>query len=248
MAASEKLLDFFRAEFASEQGAGFARLSRVPDSHVEAVLRYFQSLSTTDQACFIDCCAHWAHAWYGFVVQAPEVDHKTHPFFRRWHDVNLLFPFRSNRNVPTLRAAVSQYKMDKQRGARSCVSEDEFRFAESVRSVKAPELRKRVRDALGNIGYKKKDELGRSCCVWNGHEFKVHVDFGGHSAQLRYGVALAEFPDVYTPGQFCFERALGMGNGDWDYIVEENVDDVFLLFEDLIKYAVQLSSRIREAV
>ena len=38
-----------------------------------------------------------------------------------------------------------------------------------------------------------------------------------------------------------------MGHGDWDYIVEDNVDDVFLLFEELVKYAAQLPKRIRQA-
>jgi hypothetical protein len=242
MPASEKLLAFFPNEFVTEQSAGFARLRRVPDSFVEGKLRYFQSLSPTDQAHFIDCSSHWAHACYGFVVQAPEIDHTNHPFFNRWHDVNILFRFESNRNVPILRATITQYKIDKRRGVRSCVSEEQFRFAESVKSIKAPELRKRVRAALTRLGYRKKDELGYYC-DWEGQEFKVHVDFGGRNAQLRYALSLPEFPHPLS--QFCFERALGMGLGDWNYIVEENVDDVFALFEDLIKYAVRLPARIR---
>jgi hypothetical protein len=211
MATSEKLLAFFRAEFASEQASGFARLRRVPDSHVDANLRYFQSLSAADQASFIDCCAHSAYRCYSFVVQGPAIDLTKHPFFARWQDVNLLFPFRSKRNVPWLRAAVSQYKIDRHRGVRGSISEDDFRFAETVRSVKAPELRKRVRAALRGVGYQKQDELGYYCCAWDGHEFKVCVDYGGRTAQLRYVVALAEFPDVHPLCQFCFERTLGMG-------------------------------------
>lgn len=38
-----------------------------------------------------------------------------------------------------------------------------------------------------------------------------------------------------------------MGFGDWNFIVEPDVDDVFLLLEDLIKYAVTLPRRIKEA-
>jgi hypothetical protein len=248
MSTSEKLLAFFRTEFAFEQNSGFARLRRVPDSHVETNLRYFQSLSPADQASFIDCCAHVAHRRYSFVVGVPGIDPTKHPFFPRLQDVNILYPFRSNRDVPLLRAKVSQYKIDKKRGVRSSVSEDEFRFAESVHSVQAPELRKRVRAALRVLGYKKQDELGNYHCVWDGQEFKVNVDYGGRHAQLRYVIALSEFPDVHPLNQFCFEQALGMGLGDWDYIVEENVDDVFQLFEELIKYAVRLPRRIGEAV
>jgi hypothetical protein len=38
-----------------------------------------------------------------------------------------------------------------------------------------------------------------------------------------------------------------MGLGWWNYIVEDNVDDVFVLFEDLIKYAASLPGRMRAA-
>jgi hypothetical protein len=246
MTLSEKLLAFFRAEFTSEERAGFARLKRVPDTYVRARLRHYQSLPPTERESFIDCCAHWAHRLYGFVIQAPEIDHTKHPFFHRWNDVFALFHFGSTETVPILRTKVGQYNLDKRRGVPSRVSEEEFRFAESVKSVKAPELRKRVRAALTKVGYQRKGELGEYCCNWDGQEFKVHVDFGSRVAQLRYWIFLPNFHDDY-PQQFCFERALGMGFGDWNYIVEENVDDVFCLFEELVTYAIDLPRRIKEA-
>lgn len=48
--------------------------------------------------------------------------------------------------------------------------------------------------------------------------------------------------------QFRFERALGFGLGDWDYIVEENVDDVFSLFVEVVQYCFDLPDRIEAAV
>jgi hypothetical protein len=150
-----------------------------------------------------------------------------------------------HRSVPLLRATVQQYKIDTQRGVASCVSEEEFRLASSVRSVKAPELRKRVRAALKPLGYYKIDELGYYRCRGDTREFLVHVDYGGRSAQLRYCVAMPEFPDVHPLSQFCFERALGFGLGDWDYIIEENVDDAMTLFAEVVRYCVALPDRIR---
>jgi len=38
-----------------------------------------------------------------------------------------------------------------------------------------------------------------------------------------------------------------MGN-DWDYIVEDSVDDVFSLFTELVAYSYALPDRIRKAV
>jgi hypothetical protein len=270
MVTSERLLAFFRSEFTAEERSGFARLKRVPESRVEEQLAYYQSLCAADKASFIDCCAHWALSNYGFVIEAqrPEIkelldtgtqamqmttlqkiressiNHTKHPFFPRWSKGR--YRFHSNRDVKMLRVAVSQYKLDRRRGVPSCVSEDLFRFAESVKSIKALELRKRVRAVLNKFGYQKTDQFGGHRCVWEGQEFEVDLDYGGRDAQLRYSVIPSEFRPFQPPG-LCFEIALGMGLGHWNYIVEENVDEVFLLFEELIKYAVNLPKRMMEA-
>jgi hypothetical protein len=245
VAKVNRLLDFFLREIDGEERTGFLRLKRVPDSHAASKLGYYQSLGESDRSAFRDCCALWACACYGFVVDAPQIDHKKHPFFDRWKSGRLCeFP-GLRRSVPLLRAAAQQYKIDAYHGVPSRMSEEEFRIAASVRSVKAPELRKRVRAALKALGYYKIDELGYYRCRGDSREFFVHVDYGGRSAQLRYCVAMPEFPDVHPLSQFCFERAVGFGHGDWDYIVEENLDDVMALFADVVRYSVALPDRIR---
>jgi hypothetical protein len=249
MAASEKLFAFFRSEFVAEERSGFARLKHVPDSRVEESLGWYQSLAAADRTSFVDFVAHHAHNTYGFVIGAPALDLTKHPFYGRWDDPWARFPFRSSRNVMMLRDAVRQYKIDRQRGVPSCISEELFRFAESVKSLKAPELRKRVQAVLNKFDFRKTDEYGGHRCVWDGQEFEVNVDFGSHAGQLRYGVTPSEScNEARGQRQFCFEATLGMGLGWWNYIVEENVDDVFVLFEDLIKYAASLPKRMREAV
>jgi hypothetical protein len=245
-APSEKLLAFFRSEFLNEERSGFARLKRVPDSEVVASLGWYQSLSAADRASFVDFVAHYAHHKYGFLVGVPEIGLARHPFYSRWRDVNIRFPFRSNRNVMMLRNAVRQYKIDRHRGVASCVSEDLFRFAESVKSVNAPELRKRTRAVLNEFGFRKTDEYGGNRCMWEGQEFEVEVDFRSRAAQLRYGIIPSQFRNEAVD-RLSFEVVLGMGVGWWDYIVEENVQDVFRLLEELIQYAASLPRRLREA-
>ena len=245
---STDLLDFFRREFHQEEHSGFPRLSRVPDSHIMARLAYYRSLSEADRLAFADCSAHWARARYGFVVNAPISDHTKHPFFSRWSAVPTSAKWSTTKSVPLLRAAVQQYKIDTKRGVQSSVTEEQFEFASKVRSVKASELRKRVRAALKPLGYYKIDKLGYYCCRKEGREFQVHVDYGGRIAQLRYVVARREFKDVHPMSQFRFEQALGFGQGDWDFIVDENVDDAFVLFADLVGYSDALPDRIRAEV
>jgi hypothetical protein len=246
MVTSEKLLDFFRREFETEERSGFARLSRVPDTQVIAKLQHYKSLSDINKVAFKDCAAHWAHRCYGFVVGAPQFDHTQHPFFSEWSGTLTSRYWDTKKSVPMLRAIVQQYKIDKHRGVQSHISQEQFEYASSIRSVKAPELRKRVRAALKPLGYYKIDELGYYCCQRSSdREFRVHVDYGGRNAQLRYVVARPEFKDVHPLTQFRFERALGFGQGDWDFIVEENIENVFSLFPEVVAYSYELPDRIR---
>jgi len=137
---------------------------------------------------------------------------------------------------------------DKYRGTPSSVTEEQFARALSVRSVKAPELRRRVRAALKPFGYSRVDALGDHHCHQVARDFSVNVDFGGRSAQLRYYVSFPEFQQVRHLNRFGFEHALGFGFQDWDFIVEENVDDVFALFTEVVAYSVELPERIRRSV
>jgi hypothetical protein len=245
MPPSERLLNFFRREFQTEERTGFARLKRIPDSHVMAWLSHYKSLNEADRLAFADCCAHWAHACYGFVIGAPKIDHTQHPFFPRWSATLISGHWDTQRSVPLMRARVQQYKIDAHRGVQGHISREQFEYASSIHSVKAPELRKRVRAALKPLGYQKIDELGFYCCRQGEREFRVHVDYGGRAAQLRYVVERPEFEGIHPLMQFQFERTLGFGHGEWDFIVEENVDDVFLLFQEVVTYSYELPNRIQ---
>ena len=149
----KRLLDFFLREIDAEEVAGFRRLSRVPDSRVASQLAYYQSLAEEDRRAFRDCCAHWAWWHYGFAVDAPQTGQFQHPFFDRWNPARRGDFSGMRRSVPLLRAAVQQYKIDAHRGVPSRVTDQDFEFASSLRSVKAPQLRKRVRAALKPLGY-----------------------------------------------------------------------------------------------
>ena len=156
--------------------------------------------------------------------------------------------FDDVKSVPLLRSMVQQYKIDRHNRVQSSVTREQFEHASAVRSVKAPELRKRVRAALTAFGYYESDFLGNYWCKIGKKKFAVNLDFGGRSAQLRYSVVRPEFKEVHPLLAFRFEPALGFGLGDWDCIVEENVDDVFSLFVDVVQYCFDLPDRIKAAV
>ena len=250
LAALKRLREFLRCEIEEEVRSGFARLARIPESHVVDKLRYYGFLNESDKRDFLDCCAHWASAYYGFVVKIPlgQLSLTDHPFFNRWSQgPSWNRNFDDVRSVPLLRSMVQQYKMDLHRRVPSSVTKEQFERASSVRSIKAPELRKRVRSALKPFGHYETDAMGNYWCKRGKRKFSVNVDFGGRYAQLRYRVVRPEFKGVNSHSQFRFERAMGFGFGDWDYIIEENVDAVFSLFAEVIQYSFDLPDRMRAA-
>lgn len=245
----EKLIAFFRGEIDAEEQWGFPRLHRIPESFLQDKLNHYRHLSVAEKQQYKDCSATFAAACHTFVVNAPGIDHTRHPYYQQWREFKkTLIDDPNFRSVPIFRAMVQQYKIDKHRGVASSVSDAQFALASSIRPVKLAERRKRVRAALKELGFVKLDDLGLYRCRHAGEDFAVYIDFGGRHAQLCYGVAFPEFKDRHPLTQFGFERALGFGCGHWDFIVEENVDEVFDVFSDVVEYAQALPGRIRNAV
>jgi hypothetical protein len=240
---------FFALRLTQKSSGAFPRLNRVPESFLQDRLNHYRELSDTEKECYKDCAATFAAAGHTFVVDAPSIDHTKHPYFDRWGTFNkTLLDDPNLRSVPLFRAMIQQYKIDKHRGGPSSVSEAQFALACSIHPVKLPERRKRVRAVLKQFGLVKVDKLGFYRCHHAGKDLSVYVDFGGRHAQLRYAVSFPEFKDRHPLTQLGFERALGFGWGHWDFIVEENVDDIFQLFAEVIAYSAELPDRIRKAV
>lgn len=244
-----RLLAFFRAEFETEEQLGFPRLSRIPERFLQDRLKHYRLLSDAEKDWYKDCSAHFVYASHAFVVDAPNVDPKEHLYYDKWRAfTKTLMDDPNFRSVPTFRSMVQQYKIDKYRGVPSSVTEAQFAYASSIRPVKLSERRRRVKSALKGLGLINVDDLGYYRCRHEGKDFSVHVDFGGRHAQLRYVVSFPEFKNRHPLTQFGFERALGFGWGDWDFIVEENVDEVFGMFTEVVAYAAELPERIRRAI
>ena len=245
----EKLIAFFRAEIDAEEQWGFPRLHRIPERFLQDRLNHYRELSDTDKELYKDCSATFAAACHRFVVDAPDIDHKKHPYYERWSTFkHTLLDDPKLRSVPLFRAMIQQYKIDRHRGVPSSVTEAQFALASSIHPVKLAERRKRVRAVLKQFGLLKVDELGFYRCRYAGKDFSVHVDFGGRSAQLRYFVSFAKFKYRHLLIPFGFEQAMGFGWGHWDFIVEENVEEIFQLFAEVVAYSVELPERIRKAV
>jgi len=254
MADAQALHKFLRGEFDTEARTSFARLRRVPDTHVRHFLDYYRSLNATDQDALADASTLWGTLeLLGRRQSGCHEGLKTNLAWERWSHEMVMGCGRDPHyyySVPLLRACVAQSKIDRAKGKPSSVSRELEEYAGSIRSVKAPDLRKLVRPVLRSILSARPSKLGGGDWDYEGtinrSDVRVRIDYGGRSAQLRYEVAVHSTEPPVTFERAGFEVALGAGHGDWDFIVEENVNDSMALLGELVTYVAELPRRLPE--
>ena len=254
MADLEALHRFLRGEFDAEAKSDFIRLRRVPDTTVRHFLDYYRSLNASDQDALADASTLWGTLR---LVDRPASDVvnalNVNPAWARWRQELLMGgdgdPY-CYYSVHLLRVCLSQAKTDRAKGNPSSVPRELEDYAASIQAVKAPDLRKRISQALRpflsaqpfNVGGGNWDYEGRI----NSSRIVVCCDYGGRSAQLRYMVHVqCEEPRVALE-RAGFEVSLGVGLGDWDFIVEENVNDSMALLAEFVAYVGELPRRLPE--
>jgi len=245
------LHEFLRAEFDLEAQGGFSRLKRVPDTHVRHFLDYYMSLNHHDQDALADASTLW-----GAMRLAPSVAKEcqetleAHQAWNSWRHEMTMGAFRDFRyySVPSLRVSMAQAKIDRQRSGVSSVSKELEDYAASVRSVKAPELRKQVRSVFASLFLAKSSKDGGGYWQYTGtlkgSGVEVTIDYAGRHAQLRYEVAVVSMQPALNFKRVGFEVALGAGLGEWDFIVEENLADSMVLLSECVRYVAELPKRL----
>lgn len=243
---------FLRSEFDSEAKNGFARLRRVPDTHVRHFLDYYLSLSASEQNDLADGSTLWG-ALRLLGPRTPENSEalEKNPALQKWWHEMVMCRGRDPHHyysVPLLRLCVAQAKIDRANGKPSSVPKELEQYAASIRSVKAPELRKLVRPLLRSILNARSSNLGGGDWSYEGvindSQVMVLVDYGGGSAQLGYEIAVCSAESAVDFKRAGFEVMLGAGHGNWDFIVEENVGDSMILLGEFVNYVAELPKRL----
>jgi hypothetical protein len=248
------LHSFFRGEFDSEANSGFARLSRVPDTHVRHFLDYYRSLNAHDQDSLADAASLWATLSFAPDAQLEYREMLgAHPAWKSWRYEMAMGRERDPHyyySVPLLRTCIAQAKTDRARLSASTVPKELEDYAVSIKSVKAPELRKRVRTAFEDLLGTRPSKVGGGDWDYsgtlNGSQVTIGIDYGFRHAQLRYEVAVTSFDSGLSFKRIGFEVALGAGYGHWNFIVEENVDDSIRLLSEFVQYVAELPKRLPE--
>lgn len=254
MADIQALHMFLRGEFDTEARNGFARLSRVPDTHVRHFLDYYRSLNAPNQDALADASTLWGTLrMAGPSASGHQEALKNNRAWLRWQDEMVMGCGRDPHryySVPLLRSCIAQAKVDRAKGMPSSVPRDLEEYAASIRSVKAPNLRKQVRSVVRPLLGARPSKLGGGDWDYegtiSGSRVMLSIDYGGRSAQLRYQVAVQSTEPLLLLQRAGFEVALGAGLGDWDFIVEENLSDAMQLLSEFVTYVAELPRRLPE--
>ena len=252
MRDAQALHAFLRGEFDAEARSDFARLSRVPDTHVRHFIDYYRSLNAPDQNALADASTLWGMLRLaGRTASGDRETLETHPAWEKWLHEMVMGRGRDPHyyySVPLLRTCLAQAKIDRAKGKPSSVTRELVEYAATVRSVKAAELRKHVRSALCQLLGARPSKIGGGDWDYegtiNGSRITVSIDYGGRSAQLRYDVSVQSAEPPIALGRMGFEVVLGAGLGEWDFIVEDNLGDSMKLLSEVVTYVAELPRRL----
>ena len=246
----EALHQFLREEFDAEARAAFPRLRRVPDTSVRHFLDYFESLNAKDQDNLADASTLCGTVNLSGSSAYQEVL-KAHPAWASWTHELVMGSSRDPHfyySVPLLGTCVAQAKMDRAKGKPSSVPKELEDYATSVRGAKAPDIRKQVRSVLESLLGARPSNLGGG--EWNyegelaGSHVVVSIDYGARSTQLGYDVAVESNERPAKLAGAGFERALGIGHGNWDFITEKNLSESIILLSEFVTYVAKLPQRL----
>src|SRR5258706_5714901 len=120
MADAQALHKFLRGEFDTEARSGFARLRRVPDTHVRHFLDYYRSLNATEQDALAEASTLWGTLrLFGRRPSGHHETLKTNLAWERWRHERVMGRGRDPHyyySIPLLRTCVAQAKIDRANG------------------------------------------------------------------------------------------------------------------------------------
>jgi hypothetical protein len=254
-ASRENLINWLRGEFAEEQVAGFARLKRVPDTHVIRFLDHFASLNAVEQSELKLVLADWSSYRLAEVAIPKKIAEK---FGRatafpglvggvRYSDVNLLAGVANSTGDQGFEAFFRKQGID---GLAMKSPEDLARNHEDLVPVQIPVLRQLVQKKLTNLFEPEIKDVGDGIWWYTGSlgksTLRVQIRYSGKMGvpQLKYQVEVQGNGMTITAPNVCFESILGVGFGRWDYLTQENSERSVDLLCELVEYVARVPERL----
>jgi len=239
-----------RADIAREETGTYARLRRIPSTHTWRIIDYVSSLPEPRRHALFDVFAQNA-----LFCLDPSRDVAGHP--ARSGDAAYAAFLEGMRRLSgpeyydarMLRAILGDIRSSRPSPQFQSLPPDVIRRAEAIAPTTAPEIRKVVKPAMADrFGAKPEKASGGE---WHyvggtsdGRPFGLWIDYGGRSDQLRYELTYDDARTGISARRLNYEKLLGFGQGNWDFVTAANLQESIALLCDLIDELVALPERL----
>lgn len=246
----ESLHRVLREIIEAEATSGWAILKAVPSTYTWKAVDYVSRLDRNDQLALFEALR--ASALFLF---QPAPDPGAHPYtaghpgYRAFVDAMPGIWDWKYASVRTLRGILGELRSTRagKRGRnypRSVIEQ-----AESIQPTTASQIRRKVRWSFAERFGCRPENLGggewRYHCAHEGRKFEVVIDYGGMQDQLRYGVEYEDSGSGIRAKGLSYERLIGLGFGQWDFVTAANLDGAVELLSSLVEKLVELPERVR---
>ena len=242
--------EFLTDEFESERRAGFRTVRRIPDTRVFRFLDYFADLAGAEQSELRDALVRRALLLLQPTGTAQDLSENS-VAYRQY--VDALRGMNADKYIPArrLESLAAYFHAGTYRAAFRGVPAGSLRYAASLNPTKTVELRRRINAAFAELFAANTDRLGANVWLYRGHlagsRINVEIDYGGGSDQLRYQATVRSLSHPVVLKGLNYERVLGIGNGNWDFITEENLERSLSLLCEFVSYVAGLPGRLPDS-
>jgi len=243
------IVAWVRGEIAREEAAGYARLRRIPSTYTWRIIDYVSSLPQPRRHALFDAFAanallvvdptrhvglHGSAVNDDFAAFQKGVQRLAGP---EYYDARML------------RAILGDLRSKRPSPEFQSLPPEVIQRAETIVPTSAAEIRKAFKSIMGErFGATPEKASGG---VWHyvggtsgGRPFRLWIDYGGQSDQLRYELSVDDERNRFTARRLNLEKLLGFGHGNWDFLTAGNLHESLALLVDLITDVVELPERL----
>lgn len=244
---------WLRSQFHEEKATGFARLRRIPDTHVIRFIDHFENLNEVEQTRMVSVLSEWA----SYPLSGTSMPQMVQEQFAqataiqgrsgglRYTNVSLLAGLKKEhgdlvnwfqtRGIGGMAMQLPEFLAG---DVSELVPVQPAYLRNLVRTVFTQRFAVTTRD-MGSEIWCYDSTLGKS-------SVRVMVRYSGRMSrpQLDYHVHVRSANRVKPTPPLSFESVFGVGFGQWDYLTKVNVKRSVELLGDLVEYLVHLAERL----
>jgi len=238
-----------RAIIEEEDASGWARMRRVPSTSASRNIDYVSKLDPARRRSLLDAFA-WNALYMFDPSRDPHLFNSTpgHEEYQKFRDALPLMFSWDYLDVRTLRAILGERGSGGPFRAYADAPDSVIQRAESIRPIKATDIRRVVKQVFRKRFGASAEDLGggdwRYVANYSGRTFDVSIDYGGNFRQFSYEVQYDDEPTGLHPRRLTYERMLGIDHGSWNYLTADNLAESIEFLCQMLEELVTLPDRL----